>query len=421
MAHAPQQLTLGPLLGRGGYGEVYLASLKTTGGLQSSVAVKVLRDGNRPGAAERLKDEARLLFGIRHPSVVTARDFVWVEGRPALVTEFIPGMDLAQLIGDRVELSERSLLDIGVAVASALEAAWTGAHGGPGEVVHRDIKPSNLRVGRHGDVSVLDFGIARFEAEGRQANTQTDVLVGSAPYMAPERFSSRSSGPQVDVFGLGCCLYETMAKRRFNADSLRDVTTRSLSRDAFDEHLAAQVEALDRPGSELSDLLIRMLAYEPRERPRAGELVDRLEELASRAPGSSLKRWCSDRDWPPAADEPGPLTGRVVVGRGQRHPPPPVPVPAPPPDVRNPADNRPRVVRVAPITYDPAMEPTVENERSADEVETEALQIVLSTPAATRPTHSNRGLVLVGCLFSLAVALALTSAGVAVAVLRMLS
>src|SRR5690606_24343757 len=85
----------------------------------------------------------------------------------------------------------------------------------PLRLVHRDIKPSNIRVGVHGGVKLLDFGIARADSLEREARTQTDLLVGSPSFMAPERFLDPAVHPASDVFALGATLYEGLARRRF--------------------------------------------------------------------------------------------------------------------------------------------------------------------------------------------------------------
>ena len=80
-------------------------------------------------------------------------------------------------------------------------------------VVHRDIKPANIRIGKHGSVKLMDFGIAKASVD-REAKTQTNTVIGSFPYMSPERFDE--AGPETpasDVFSLGCCLYYFVVKK----------------------------------------------------------------------------------------------------------------------------------------------------------------------------------------------------------------
>ena len=85
-------------LGRGGFGEVYRATMESAGGVTSEVAIKVLRADINPGSdsVKRLRDEGRLLGKLSHPSIVKVHDLVVLDGRVSLVTEYIDGQDLDQ-------------------------------------------------------------------------------------------------------------------------------------------------------------------------------------------------------------------------------------------------------------------------------------------------------------------------------------
>ncbi|HHO51504.1 MAG TPA: serine/threonine protein kinase, partial [Deltaproteobacteria bacterium] len=208
-------LELGPLLGSGGFGEVYQARMRSRGGLQTVVAVKVTHPNVilLDDAVTRLRDEGLLLARIQHPVVVRALDLLQIQGRLALVTEYVPGADLTRFVQGPDPIPPRALVAVIGRVASALHAAWSapGPDGAPLRIVHRDIKPSNIRIGRHGEVRLLDFGIARFQGSARESTT-SGVLIGSMPYLAPERLTGCQTLPPADVFGLGCCLYEGLAR-----------------------------------------------------------------------------------------------------------------------------------------------------------------------------------------------------------------
>lgn len=314
---ARRQFRIGACLGRGGFGEVYRATQRSPGGLETPVALKVLRSDLEldEAAIGRLRDEGRLLARISHPVVVRAYDLVSVEGRIGLVTEFVDGDDLDACMKSPGRIEVRALVQVVGQVAAALDAAFTtiGPDGQPLRIVHRDVKLTNVRIGRHGQVKLLDFGIARFQAPDREARTISDVVVGSVAYMAPERFVERASLPAGDVFGLGCCLYEGAVGHRYHQDSgLRTVSGLSLDADRYARHLSDSLDELDTPAA-LSELIGACLAFDPAARPTAGELSVRCEALSDRLSGSTLRRWCADRSWAPAPAVVGELEGRTLV------------------------------------------------------------------------------------------------------------
>src|SRR5688572_17927020 len=104
-----RQFRIHHCLGRGGYGEVYRATMVAPGGIENDVAVKLLRD------------EGRLLSVLRHPAILRVFDLALLDGRVGLVTEFVEGEDLSTLIGN---LPLRPILEVVAAVAEALDAAW---------------------------------------------------------------------------------------------------------------------------------------------------------------------------------------------------------------------------------------------------------------------------------------------------------
>ena len=200
-------------LGKGGFGEVYLAEIKNQGGLSVDAAIKLLHGSLDPNdhAVARLRDEGRLLALVDHPAILRVRDMVVLGGRIALITEYVEGQDLTDCLRDDTDpMPTRALVESVGVVADALHAAWssTGKDGRTLGIVHRDIKPSNIRISHHGQVKLLDFGIARTDTVTREARTATDAIIGSLPYMAPERYTANDADPRSDVFSLGCVLYE---------------------------------------------------------------------------------------------------------------------------------------------------------------------------------------------------------------------
>jgi serine/threonine-protein kinase len=161
---------------------------------------------------------------------------------------------------------------------------------------------------------LLDFGIARSDAMPREARTGTGVVVGSLAYMAPERFAAGTVTHESDVFGLGCCLFEVLAvERYYPPHRSREVPALSVDRERFESWRVgrlARLEAIDRP---IVELLGRMLAWDPSERPRSSDVVLVCEELADAVRGPTLAAWARARAWPTVEHARGPWTGRVVV------------------------------------------------------------------------------------------------------------
>ena len=208
-------------LGRGGFGEVYLGTMTHPSGLESQVALKVLRRDVPPDsqAVHRLRDEARLLARAQHPSILRVHDLVILGGRVCLVTEFVDGEDLSGCLRGEQPLPLRGLLQVVADVAGALHAAYNAevpGVDGPLRIVHRDVKPTNIRLGKSGGVKLLDFGIARTDEMTREAVTAQRHAGSASPrYMAPERFTRASPHPGSDVFSLGIIVWEGIARRKY--------------------------------------------------------------------------------------------------------------------------------------------------------------------------------------------------------------
>jgi tRNA A-37 threonylcarbamoyl transferase component Bud32 len=315
------------VVGKGSFGTVYRAVLRRTGGFRKDVAVKVLHDrwiADRVITA-RLRDEARVLGLLRHRALPTAEGLFWVADHPALVTEFVDGVTLTQLRARRpVPLTVA--LELCAEVANALHVAWhtTGPDGRPLHLVHRDIKPSNLQVTRAGEVKLLDFGVARADFDGREAETHNH-LVGSLSYMSPERLDF-VHGPEGDVYSLGVVLAEVLLGRRperTSADRARH--------QAFLASLGEQLAALhqETSSSGVVDLIRDLLAYEAGDRPAAREVERRCRDLRRSLRGPDLVDWAEAavgeaHTLRPTVDEPSTLalTGTTLPAVIRREAPP---------------------------------------------------------------------------------------------------
>ena len=261
-------------LGAGGMGEVYRARDPRLG---RDIAIKVLpealaSDANR---LERFEREARTVAGLNHPNIVVLYSIEQdgptrfltmelVEGQ-ALDTHLLPG----GLPGARV-------IELGIAIADALTAAHEKG------VVHRDLKPANVMLSREGRVKVLDFGLAKFAgAEDSAAQTMTvaaplstdGMIMGTAPYMAPEQLRGELVDARTDLFALGILLYELATGRRpFQGKSTAELAS-SILRDTPPK---LQSTRPDLP-QDLERIVGRCLEKAPRERFQTA--LDVLNEL----------------------------------------------------------------------------------------------------------------------------------------------
>ncbi|KMS74205.1 serine/threonine protein kinase [Streptomyces viridochromogenes] len=252
-------------LGVGGFGQVWKAYDPKVDRL---VAVKILTgDGGRDVA--RFAREASVAGGLSHPNIVTVHDFgsSRYDGQPLayMVMELLDGEPLsAQLVPGPLALQEA--LRIAVCIGDALQAAHDAG------LVHRDIKPSNVMV-LPATAKVVDFGITK-GSDVRHDITATGVLIGTPAYMAPECFSGNFEF-RSDLYSMGCVLFEMVTGRRpFDGTSWHLVH----------QHLHEQPVRLRslRPDvpPELDDLVARLLAKDPSDRPACGqEVADILEGI----------------------------------------------------------------------------------------------------------------------------------------------
>ncbi len=197
-------------LGQGGMGAVYLADDTRLG---RRVALKVLPPefAADPDRMHRFVQEARLASALTHPNVATIFEIGQQGELWFLAMEYVEGRPLAQrILEGPLKISE--LVQVGMQVADALDDAHSKG------IVHRDIKPANLMITPRGHVKVLDFGLAKLEADAKgrdetQLLTSAGLVVGTVSYMSPEQALGRDVDYRTDIFSLGVVLYEMATGR----------------------------------------------------------------------------------------------------------------------------------------------------------------------------------------------------------------
>ena len=189
-------------LGEGGMADVYLA-IDTI--LNREVAIKVLRGelSNDPITLLRFQREANAASKLTHPNVVDVYDVGEYNNRHYIVMEYVRGRTLKQLLSQRGALHKEEALDIMKQLVSAVK------HAHDNNIIHRDIKPQNVMIKDDGTVKITDFGIAL--AHDAVQLTQSDAVLGSAHYLAPETTRGESATNQIDIYALGIVFYELLS------------------------------------------------------------------------------------------------------------------------------------------------------------------------------------------------------------------
>ena len=197
-------------LGQGGMGVVYRA-FDTL--LERTVALKVIgtQIDSNPETHTRFLREARAAGQLSHRNIVTIYDLGEHDGHPFLAMEYLEGEDLQQRLSGHVKMSIARKVDLAIDICEGLEYAH--AHG----VVHRDVKPANVFITTSGQVKILDFGLARLITSQL---TNSNMLMGTLNYMAPEQVRGERADHRADIFSVGVLYYELLCnKKAFEGDS----------------------------------------------------------------------------------------------------------------------------------------------------------------------------------------------------------
>ena len=189
------------LVGQGGMADVYLAYDDI---LNREVAVKILRSSltGDPIYITRFHREARAAAALCHRNIVEIYDVGEEDDLYYIVMEYVRGQTLKELINKRGALHYVEAVDIMKQVVSATALAHSMG------IVHRDLKPQNILVTDSGIVKIADFGIASIQSLSQV--TQTDTIMGSLHYLAPEIARGEKATPQSDIYALGVVFYELL-------------------------------------------------------------------------------------------------------------------------------------------------------------------------------------------------------------------
>ena len=294
-ASSDHRYRIGRELGRGGMGVVFEG---WDAQLQRSVAIKLLDDPGRlrPAAVAWFFREARIASRLQHPGIVEIHEFdVSAAGQAFIVMQLLSGSTLKQRLKARTDPDNDlpGLLAVFLQICQAV--AYSHEHG----VIHRDLKPSNIMVGRHGVVTVMDWGLAKVLAlpeeplpdaevtrpsaagsgQTRSHLTASGTVFGTPAYLAPEQARGEIGrvDTRADVFGLGGILCEILS----GSPPFVGQNPAATWAMAVDADTAGAIDRLDACGGPAAVVRLakRCLAADPDDRPAgATEIVAALTE-----------------------------------------------------------------------------------------------------------------------------------------------
>jgi serine/threonine-protein kinase len=256
-------------IGVGGMARVYLAHDELLG---RRVAIKLLHADSPDDAAIRFQREAKLGASLNHPNLVSIFDIVTDEESVLIVMEYVDGETLRDAVA-RGPLAPQRAIDVIRDVAAGLDHAHSH------RIVHRDVKPANILLRQDGIAKVADLGIAT--AAERTAITRSDVVLGTASYMAPEQLTGDKAGPRSDVYALAAVAYEMLSGRKARAGKTPVEVAHEVVSGPPPDLRAAWPEAPPTAAA----ALVRGMARDPEERPAsAGALAQDLERALASEP-----------------------------------------------------------------------------------------------------------------------------------------
>jgi eukaryotic-like serine/threonine-protein kinase len=285
-------------LAHGGTTIVHLARLRELAGFTRTVAIKRLQPSLAfdPELVSSFIDEARLAAHIRHPNVVSVLDVVaGDEGEPLVVTDYIPGEPLSQLIRvasrQRIPMPRRVLVTILLGVLTGLDAAHEarGEGGNALEIVHRDVSPQKVLLGLDGVPMVFDFGQAKTTQHAR--STQPGSGRSTIGYKAPEQLTAELVDRRSDIYAAGVMLWEGLTgKRLFSARTMSEEEILAAKKSSSPPLPPSSV--ISSTPKALDEIVLKALSHSRDNRfATAREMASALENALGIVPNRQVGEW----------------------------------------------------------------------------------------------------------------------------------
>lgn len=196
-------------LNKGSYGKIYLVEKKKSKNKYAlkSISIKNINRYNKVS----ILNEIKILLVNNNEFLLKCYDLFIHENNLCIITDFIDNGDLENLIKKKPSLSKDEITKIFLKICVGINSLHKN------DIVHRDIKPANILLTKDGDIRICDFGIAKHLGFSKITNT----VIGTPYFMSPEQMNEHYYDFKVDVWGIGCVLYELLYKKHpFNAKSM---------------------------------------------------------------------------------------------------------------------------------------------------------------------------------------------------------
>ncbi len=252
------------LLGEGSMGRVYKGFDEH---LERYVAIKMVNStlAANPEDIEGFRREARILASISHPNIALIYYFDICDNVPFFCMEYLPEGSVDSLLRQNKVLEPRTAISFVEQVALGLKKAQEKG------VIHLDVKPSNLMVAEKNRIKIVDFGLASTHSE-----SNSDLIVGTPSYLAPEQINSGSIDHRCDIYSLGITFFEMLyGFLPFSGANVKEIFAKKLT-----ENLPA-IQLLNATvPTKLYDLIVQMTARDPEKRiQNYDELLEKLEKV----------------------------------------------------------------------------------------------------------------------------------------------